>query len=584
VALNLRPADGLLVAALAALVLLPNLGGPPLWDEDEPRNAACSLAMRTSGDWIVPTFHGRLRVEKPALVNWLQLAGFATAGVNETGARIGSALLTLVTCLVTWRIAGLLFRTDVALWSGIAMATCLWTGVAGRAATPDAPLACFTTVALWLFVRGACTPGADGKRWRDGPVRLPLASAAGIGGACGLAMLTKGPVGLVPPLVGLGLFAWWQAATDPGRDGPLPRRLAAAATDAWRGLRPLVIVAVAVAVAAPWYVAVTLRTGGDWLREFILVHNVGRFAQPLEGHSGSSLFYYPLVILVGLFPWSVAAGLIGWRTFTGAARPSPAAPGMRLVVAWLAAWVVPFSLAGTKLPGYVWPAYPALALAAGGFLADWTSRPAAVTDRWMRLAWVSLGGCGAVLAVGLPFALNRLAPGTEWLGAIGLVPLVGAVLAWAAQSLGSRRGAAGAWALTAAATVALIVGPGATVVANTGGLRRLVTRLPATEPVVSYGTPPASLAFYAGRVAPGATVTAIDDARALGEFLALHPRAHLLVEARYQHEIDAVLPPGHRVLHAATAVPSARPLLLIGPGAARAPAALAAAPDAPTLR
>ena len=80
---------GLLVAVLAAVVLLPNLGGPPLLDEDEPRNAACSLAMRNSGDWVVPMFNGRLRVEKPALVNWIQLAGFTVAGVNETGARLG---------------------------------------------------------------------------------------------------------------------------------------------------------------------------------------------------------------------------------------------------------------------------------------------------------------------------------------------------------------------------------------------------------------------------------------------------------------------------------------------------------------
>ena len=53
---------GLVVAVAAALVLLPNLGGPPLWDDDEPRNAACSVAMLGSGDWIVPTFNGRLRV------------------------------------------------------------------------------------------------------------------------------------------------------------------------------------------------------------------------------------------------------------------------------------------------------------------------------------------------------------------------------------------------------------------------------------------------------------------------------------------------------------------------------------------
>jgi 4-amino-4-deoxy-L-arabinose transferase-like glycosyltransferase len=220
--MNLRRADGLLVAVVAAVVLLPNLGGPPLWDEDEPRNAACSLAMLTSGDWVVPTFEGRLRVEKPALVNWLHLAGFAVAGTNETGARLGSAVLTIGTCLLAWRIAALLFRSDVGLWAGLAMATCLWSGVAGRASTPDAPLAFFTTLALWLFVRAAASPGADGRRWRDGPLAVPASTSLAIGGACGLAVLTKGPVGLVLPLGGLGLFAWWQALAGCGRRRPPP--------------------------------------------------------------------------------------------------------------------------------------------------------------------------------------------------------------------------------------------------------------------------------------------------------------------------------------------------------------------------
>ena len=141
------------------------------------------------------------------------------------------------------------------------MATCLWTGVAGRAATPDAPLAFFTTLALWLFVR----------RRHARPRRPPLADGLGlaaiaalaIGGACGLAILTKGPLGLVLPLAGLGLFAWWQALADPGRDGPLAGGYRAAA-DAWRGIRPLLVTAPQPAWSPPrgtWLV--TLRTDGQ---------------------------------------------------------------------------------------------------------------------------------------------------------------------------------------------------------------------------------------------------------------------------------------------------------------------------------
>ena len=574
---------GLLVAALAAVVLLPGLGGPPLWDEDEPRNAACSLAMWSSGDWIVPTFNGRLRVEKPALVNWLHLAGFAVAGPNETGARLGSALLTLATCLMTWRIAVILFRSDVAAWAGVVLATCLWTGITGRAATPDAPLACFTTLSLWLFVRGGRTAGPDGLRWRDGPVRLSLASAAGIGAACGLAVLTKGPVGLVLPLAGLGLFAWWQAAADPGRNGPLPRRIVAAAIDAWRGLRPIVILSVAVAAAAPWYAAVTVCTDGQWLREFFLVHNVGRFAAPMEGHSGSAFFYYPLVLLVGLFPWSMASALVGWHAVAAVRTTGPAAPGMRLMLAWLAGWILPFALAGTKLPGYVWPAYPALACCIGLFLADWIRTPARANDAGMRWAWGFLIISGIGLGIGLPVVIHRLAPGGEWLGLVGLIPLAGGLSAWASQSLSSRRAAAAAWAATACATVAILVAVGPASLGRTGGTRHLLARLPATgisHPIACYRAP-ASTSFYAGLVAAGGAVSDLDEPAEVAAFVAAHPGAPVVVDARWEELVAAALPSDYAVIRAVTVLPEARRLVLFGPTTLPEPPRLADATGRP---
>jgi 4-amino-4-deoxy-L-arabinose transferase-like glycosyltransferase len=560
--------QGLLVAAFAALVLLPNLGASPLWDDDEPRNAACSLAMHATGDWIVPTFNGRLRVEKPALVNWLHLAGFAVAGVNETGARLGSALLTIATCLLVWRIGTDLFRPAVGCWAGIAMATCLWTGVGGRAATPDPPLVFFTTLALWMFVRSARVPVADGCGWRDAPVRLPAAAAAAIGAACGLAALTKGPVGVVPPLVAFALFTWWQAWIDPARCGSLPTRALAATADACRSVRPLVILGVCVAVAVPWYAAVALRTDGAWLQGFFLVHNVGRFAAPMEGHSGSPLLYYPAVVLIGMFPWSMAAALIGAHAIR-TARTGSDAVGVRLLACWAAAWIVPLSLAATKLPGYVWPAYPAFALLTGLFFADWVRLPATTTDRWMRLAWVLLAGSGVALAVGLPLVTRHFVPGAEWLGLIGLVPLAGAALAWACQSLHSRLAASAALAATACATVGLLMAVGPAALGHAGGTRHLIARMPAAAPgglpIAGYRAP-ASTAFYAGRLAADGRIADLREPAQVVAFIDAHPRGHLVVDARFEAEVTAALPPHYRVLHATTTLPESRRLLLVGPG------------------
>ncbi len=572
---------GLVVAVTAALVLLPNLGGPPLWDDDEPKNAACSLAMHKTGDWVVPTFNGRLRVEKPALVNWLQMAGFAVAGVNETGARLASALLTIGTCLMAWRIGGELFRPDVGVWSGLAMATCLWTGVAGRAATPDAPLLFCTTLSLWLFIRGARMPAAGGEGWRHGPVRLSPAAAVGVGAACGAAVLAKGPVGLVLPLGAFAAFAVWQAALDPTRSGSPTARALAAVRDAWRGVRPLVIIGSALAVAAPWYVAVAVRTDGAWLRGFFLVHNVGRFAAPMEGHSGSALLYYPLVVLIGMFPWSMASALIGHHAFH-AARDGGGrdhAAGIRLLGVWIAAWVVPFSLAATKLPGYVWPAYPAIAALTGLFVADWIRRPSTSTDGWMRLAWAFLAASGVGIGIGVPALASRIAPGAAWLGLVGVVPVVGAAIAWRCQALRSRLAASGALAATACATVALLMAAGPELLGRAGGTRHLLTRLPATEsaamPIATYrGTPP-STAFYGGLLTPDATVPELRLPAEVAAFVDEHPDAHLILDAQFEAEVTAALPRRYHVLHATTALPESRHLLLVGPATRIADAAAA---------
>ena len=559
--MNTATTSGAVVAVAAALVLLPNLGGPPLWDDDEPRNAACSLAMYAGGDWIVPTFNGRLRVEKPVLVNWLHLAGFSTCGTNEWGARLPSALLTLATCLLVWRIGSELFGTAAGCWGGVAMGTCLWTGIAGRACTPDAPLVFCSTLALWLFVRGT------GRR--DGPVALSRAAAFAVGAACGLAVLAKGPVGLVLPLAAFLLFATWQGTVDPGRTGPRLIRLLAAARAGWRGIRATTICATACVVAAPWYAAVTMRTDGEWLRQFLLVHNAGRFAAPMEGHSGSMFLYYPTILLVGMFPWSSAAALIGHHAVgslvAGDGRTRSSA---RLLVGWLAAWIIPFSLAATKLPGYVWPAYPAIAVLTGWFIASWIARPSATIDTWMRAAWCVLAATGLAIGVMLPIVARRHAPGLEWLGIVGLVPLAGAILAWACQSLRSRIAASATFAVTACLTVGLIVSLAPEALGRRGGPRTLLLTAGGgdSRPVTigAYRTPP-SIACYGGRLAANGRVVELLTPADVTAFMDANPAAPLVVDARFQTQLAPILTPAYRVSGMTTALPESRRLLLLEP-------------------
>ena len=69
-----------LVVAVAAFVMLTNLGGPRLWDRDEPRNAGCAKEMLQRGDWVVPTFNAQLRSHKPALLYWCIMSSYLALG------------------------------------------------------------------------------------------------------------------------------------------------------------------------------------------------------------------------------------------------------------------------------------------------------------------------------------------------------------------------------------------------------------------------------------------------------------------------------------------------------------------------
>ena len=439
------------------------------------------------------------------------------------------------------------------------MASCVWTAVGGRAATPDAPLLFFTTLAFFLFVRGAGIRAGDGSP-PVGTPSLSLWSAIGIGAACGAATLAKGPVGLVLPLTAFLLFAACRKLSCPQVGW----------TAALGGLRPLTIVLAATVVAVPWYVLVTLRTDGEWLRGFLLVHNIGRFASTMEGHSGSIL-YYPAVVAVGLFPWSIV--LAAMLVHLACMLRSPAADARRepaqLLACWMFAWIGGFSCAGTKLPGYVWPAYPALAIATGLFLANWADGrlnvpwphlaerfrklrmtgdrdPDHLIDLVMRVAWSILAATGLALAIGLPLAANRLAPGCEWLGVLGLIPLAAAGLAWWTQSAGYRAGALAVMAVAACLLVTLMASIAAESFSRAQGPRTLVAQLdrPASDCqwACLWNVPP-SLVFYTG-----ARIEKLETADDVAAHLRQHPLARVVIDSRQETLVTEALPPGCGVL------------------------------------
>jgi len=304
----------------------------------------------------------------------------------------------------------------------------------------------------------------------------------------------------------------------------------------------------------------------------------------MEGHDGSAFVYYPAVLAIGFFPWSIvlAAAIVHAAVIVGTAPTSSPGPdatprrdAIRLMICWLATWVIAFSSAGTKLPGYIWPAYPALAVITGDLLASWAAGEAICT-RWcrlpdralegvMRLAWSILFLAGLGIGIALMLAASTGIPALAILAPIGLIPMAAAAAAWILQSQGRRQASLGALAVSACLVVTLLAAVGSDVVGGARAARRLVDSLgarPAAGAWAGFGSVPPSVVFYAAD-----TIPQLHSTEAVSDHLGARPDAHLLVDARFQMNLPSPLPPGYGVI--AREQPLFGPgLLVIGPRAA----------------
>lgn len=436
--------DGLTVLMVAGLVFFTNLGSYPLFDEDEPKNAVCAKEMFARGDWIVPTFNEDLRTDKPILIYWLMLTSFHCFGVSEFSARLGSALLSLGTALATYLIGRKLYDRQVGLLAGVTVVTCLMFSAVGRAVTPDATLVCCLTWCFYGFVQSRVDQTGDtpvaANRFRL--FSTPAALLAYVG--MGFAMLAKGPVGFLLPCTAIGLFGicsqvrddlaagrarlgdgtWWK--TSLRLCGMLfsPVRFARSLWEMklWFGIP------IAFGIALPWYFAVYHQTDGEWLRGFLGKHNVQRFTNPMENHRGLFFYYIP-VLLAGTFPWSIflpTALVEIVRRIRGGMKD---ADSDLFLACWALTWLVFFSIAQTKLPNYILPIYPAVAVIVARSLIGWM-RTAPECRRNFLLECRFLALVGAVMIGGVWVAMSILLPAEQPLALLGVIPIATAALAF----------------------------------------------------------------------------------------------------------------------------------------------------------
>jgi len=454
----------LTLIAVTSTVFMTNLGGAYLLDQDEPLNAECAREMYVQGNWTVPMFNQELRTAKPILLYWLVICSYHLFGVTEFASRLPSGLLSMGTVFCVFGIGARLFCFRTGIAAALIMATSVLFAAVGRACTPDPVLVFFTCLTMLCFLYAVTTRTTDSSgqqslTWHfvrnrqhdQHPVTNAIWFFLAMYSATAIAMLAKGPIGLLLPACIIGLFGminleFTSAAAKPNAShskfrtvlqGVLrcfsPKRFLTALImmKPWLALLPVVV------FTLPWYASVALQTEGEWLNKFIGHDNIGRFLKPLEGHSGPIVYYIP-VLLIGLFPWSIflfpSLANLYEKVREHSRRnnhnqPEPHLLSLCFLGCWAGCYLVFFSLAATKLPNYVLPAYPALALLIGFYLDERLLAPAIEKSTLIPWSLVSLIVVGSVMALGLPVVTHFLLPGSEWLGILGLLLLIGGAIA-----------------------------------------------------------------------------------------------------------------------------------------------------------
>jgi 4-amino-4-deoxy-L-arabinose transferase-like glycosyltransferase len=325
------------IAAICAVTFFAGVGTTALWEPDEPRFAEATRQMLVRHDYVTPWFNDQPRFEKPPLLYWLQLPFFVLLGDTETAARMPSILAGLAALLAIFA----LLRDFVSARAGLLGAAVLGTSfrfvLYARQGLTDVPVTAAITVALWAMSRAL--------------TREHGRAAAYAAWVCvGAAILLKGPVGLFAPLIWT-VWAFWMG----GRQA------------LWR-TRPIEGLAISAVIAAPWYVAMVVMHGRRFTDVALGYEIVARYLSADFPGKDRGFFYFWGAWLGDGAPWSLFLVPAFWW---GYAARETLLPGEKRLLQYSAVWFLAvlllFSVSQYKLPHYILPAYPAMAVAIGIF-------------------------------------------------------------------------------------------------------------------------------------------------------------------------------------------------------------------------
>jgi 4-amino-4-deoxy-L-arabinose transferase-like glycosyltransferase len=408
------------ILVIFAVAWFANLGVRGLFIPDEGRYAEIAREMLAAGDWITPRLNDLKYFEKPPLQYWLTAATFALFGQDEWTARFPPALLGFLAIAIVGFTANRLWNARAGFLAAAILGSNWAFYLSGQYLTLDMTLSAFLTLSLcsFLLAQREQASAKENFYW----MLVAWASAA-------LAVLSKGLIGVVIPAIALVSYTAFTRNFG-----------------VWRRLHPMAGLGMLLLVTLPWFVLVQ-HHNPEFFQFFFVQEHFQRFAQ--NGHSRAGpIWYYLPIVLIGFMPWTPALLYFVYRPRTSANQDDNPRPAHFSVTAFCIAWalsiIVFFSVSHSKLPAYVIPAFPAVAL----LLAH---RFQNVVSVFKWCAWITacIGGLMLFGVSRLPNWSKFVAIGPDgiaslaWLyGAAGMLVVSGLLGAWLASRARARMGMA----------------------------------------------------------------------------------------------------------------------------------------------
>ncbi|MFZ1057194.1 MAG: glycosyltransferase family 39 protein [Opitutaceae bacterium] len=427
--------DLVLLAVLFGALFAWRLGSAPLFNPDEGRYAEVPREMIAGRDWVTPHLDGVPYFEKPPLMYWAVAACEEAFGPSEWSVRLAPALFGVAGILMAYSAARRIYGRDAGFWSAVVLGTSLLYLAIGHLVLLDMAVSVLMSATLFCFILGMREPPGAARRWLF----------FGLYASAALATLTKGLMGFLIP--GAVMFLWVLLLNQ------------------WRRLWPLYLpsgVSLFLVIAAPWHFLAASRNPG-WAHFYLVYEHWERFFDKGHGRWGPFWYFVPILIL-GLFPWT---GFL-WSSFRDALAGGWSRRRENAEAWFFTIWAVFiflfFSKSQSKLPPYILPVFPAVAVVMGRWLA--ATLPAEDAFARMRPALRVFAFLCGLMAAALCFAV--LKPGVirdpvqasdlrPYAFVLAAVLCVGGIAALVRRGAGAAQGAVAAMAGTLVVLIGILL-------------------------------------------------------------------------------------------------------------------------------